>query len=86
MWKEYNSDKIFFVHKHGRRFIVLYTNMASVTSYVNDLFVKVFMIIFQETTKFLIYSGLKEVQTFAKFWPYLKSYFFQVTQFISSLV
>ena len=30
--------------------------------------------------------GLKEVQTFANFWPYLKTYFLQVTQFISSSV
>ena len=27
MWKEFNSHRIFFIHKHGRRFIVLYTNM-----------------------------------------------------------
>ena len=27
----------FSVHKHGRRFIVLYTNMAAVTSFENDL-------------------------------------------------
>ena len=40
MWKEFNSHRIFFVHKHGRRFIVLYTNMAAVTSCENDLFVK----------------------------------------------
>ena len=38
MWKEFNSHRIFFVHKHGRRFIVLYTNMAAVTSCENDLF------------------------------------------------
>ena len=38
MWKEYNSHRIFLVHKHGRRFIVLYTNMAAVTSCKNDLF------------------------------------------------
>ena len=37
MWKEFNSHIIFFVHKHGRRFIVLYTNMAAVTSFENDL-------------------------------------------------
>ena len=28
----------FFVHKHGRRFIILYTNMAAVTSCENDPF------------------------------------------------
>ena len=28
---------MFFVHKHGRRVIVLYTNMAAVTSCENDL-------------------------------------------------
>ena len=37
MWKEFNSHRIFFVHKHGRRFIVLYTNVAAVTSCENDL-------------------------------------------------
>ena len=37
MWKEFNSHRIFFVHKHGRRFIVLHTNMAAVTSCENDL-------------------------------------------------
>ena len=37
MWKEFNSHRIFFVHKHGRRVIVLYTNMAVVTSCENDL-------------------------------------------------
>ena len=29
MWKEFNSHRIFFVHKHGSRFIILYTNMAA---------------------------------------------------------
>ena len=38
MWKEYNSHRIFLVHKHGCRFILLYTNMAAVTSCKNDLF------------------------------------------------
>ena len=28
---------MFFVHKHGRRFIILYTNMAAVTSCENGL-------------------------------------------------
>ena len=48
MLKEFNSHKIFFgtqtwppihcfVHKYGRRFIVLYTNMAAVASCENDL-------------------------------------------------
>ena len=37
MWKEFNSHTMFFVHKHGRRVIVLYTNMAAVTSCENDL-------------------------------------------------
>ena len=36
MWKEFNSHRI-FSHKHGRRFVVLYTNMAAVTSCENDL-------------------------------------------------
>ena len=86
MWKEYNSHRIFFVHKHGRRFIVLYTNMAAVTSCENGLFVEVLMIMSREQQNFYFHSGLKEVQTFAKFWPYLKTYFFQVTQFVSCLV
>ena len=38
IWKEFNSHRIFFVHKYGRRSIVLYTNMAAVTSCENDLF------------------------------------------------
>ena len=37
MSKEFNSHRIFFIHKHGRRFIVLYTNMAVVMSCENDL-------------------------------------------------
>ena len=37
MSKEFNSNRIFFIHKHGRRFIVLYTNMAVVMSCENDL-------------------------------------------------
>ena len=37
MWKEFNSHRIFFVHTHGRRFIVLYINMATVMSCENDL-------------------------------------------------
>ena len=37
MWKEFDSHWIFFVHKHDRWFIVLYTNMAVVTSCENDL-------------------------------------------------
>ena len=38
MWKEFNSQRIFFfVHKHDRRFIVLYTNTAAVTSRENEL-------------------------------------------------
>ena len=31
----------------------------------------------REQQNFYFYSGLKEVQTFAKFWPYLKTYFLQ---------
>ena len=39
MCKEFNSHGIFFfAHKHGRRFIVLYTNMAAVTSCENVLY------------------------------------------------
>ena len=38
MWKEFNSHRIFFVHKDGRRFIVFCTNMAAVTSCENDLY------------------------------------------------
>ena len=37
MLKEFNSHRIFFVDKHGRRFIVLYINMATVMSCENDL-------------------------------------------------
>ena len=37
MCKEFNSHTMFFVHKNGRRFIVLYTNMAAMTSCENDL-------------------------------------------------
>ena len=37
--KEFNFYKMFFVHKHGRWFIVLYTNMATVTSCENDLYI-----------------------------------------------
>ena len=37
MWKELNSHTIFYVHKYGRQFIVLFTNMAAVTSCENDL-------------------------------------------------
>ena len=37
MWKQFNSQRIFLVYKHGRRFIVLYTNMAAVTSCENDV-------------------------------------------------
>ena len=77
MWKEYNSQRIFFctqtwppihcfVHKHGRRFIVLYTNMAAVTSCENDLFVKVFMIIFPGKTKLLILFGSSRSADFCK--------------------
>ena len=29
MWQEFSSYRIFFVHKQGPRFIVLYTNMAA---------------------------------------------------------
>ena len=39
LWKEFNSYRMFFVHKHGRWFIVLYTNMATVTSCENDLYI-----------------------------------------------
>ena len=38
--KKVQFPQDFFVHKHGRRFIVLYTNMEAVTSCENDLFVK----------------------------------------------
>ena len=31
MWKQFNSHRVFLVYKHGRRFIVLYTNMAAVS-------------------------------------------------------
>ena len=37
MWKEFNSHRIFLVHTHGPRFIVLYTSMAAVTPCENDL-------------------------------------------------
>ena len=35
--KSLTSPGLFRVHQHGRRFIVLYTNMATVTSCENDL-------------------------------------------------
>ena len=38
MRKEFNSQRIFGVHQHGRRFIVLETNMAAVKSCENALF------------------------------------------------
>ena len=36
--EESNSHRIGLVHQHGRRFIVLYTNMAAVTSCENALY------------------------------------------------
>ena len=45
MSKEFDSHRIFFVHKHGRRSIVLYTNMAAVTSCENDLYSRKCLII-----------------------------------------
>ena len=38
MWKEFNSYRIFLVHKLGHRFIVLNTNVVTVTSCKNNLF------------------------------------------------
>ena len=38
MWKDLNSHSNFFVHKHGRPFIVLYINLAAVTTCENDLY------------------------------------------------
>ena len=35
--KQFNHHRPFLVHQHGRRSIVLYTNMAAVTSCENDL-------------------------------------------------
>ena len=40
MKKVFNPHRIFLVHQHGRCFIVLYTNMAAVTSCENDLLAK----------------------------------------------
>ena len=37
MRKEFYPHRTFVVHRHNRHFIVLYTNMAAVTSYENDL-------------------------------------------------
>ena len=37
MRKQFNHHRPFLVHQHGRRSIVLYTNMAAVTSCENDL-------------------------------------------------
>ena len=37
MRKQFNHDRPFLVHQHGRRSIILYTNMAAVTSCENDL-------------------------------------------------
>ena len=37
-----NLHKIFFVHQHGCRFIVLYTNIAAVMSSENDLILTIF--------------------------------------------
>ena len=37
MRKQFNHHRPFLVHKHDRRSIVLYTNMAAVTSCENDL-------------------------------------------------
>ena len=39
LWEEFNSYRILFVHKHGRRFIVLFINMAAVTSCENEILV-----------------------------------------------
>ena len=38
MWKEFNSYRIFLVHKLGHRFIVLNTNVVTVTSCKKNLF------------------------------------------------
>ena len=38
MRKEFNSQRISLVHQHGRRFIVLNTNMAALTSRENALY------------------------------------------------
>ena len=35
--KAFSPQRIFSIHQHGRRFFVLYTNMAAVTSCDNDL-------------------------------------------------
>ena len=35
--KEFNSQRIFLVHQHGRRFIVLDTNMVALTLCENTL-------------------------------------------------
>ena len=40
MTKEFNSRRIFPVHQHGGHSIVLYTNMAAVTSCENNLYSK----------------------------------------------
>ena len=37
MRKQFNHDRPFLVDQHGRRSIILYTNMAAVTSCENDL-------------------------------------------------
>ena len=71
MWKEFNSHRIFLVHKHGRRFILLYTNMAAVTSCENALYSSsIILWIFFRHPKFLSRNG-----TFLQFnWRYLTSY------------
>ena len=40
MRKEFNSRRIFPVHRNGGHFIVLYINMASMTSWENNLYSK----------------------------------------------
>ena len=62
MWKEYNSQRIFFVHKHGRRFIVLYTNMAANSLFCTQIWPRIHCFVHKHDRRFIVlYTNMAAV-------------------------
>ena len=66
-WKEFNSHRIFFEHKYGCRSIVLYTNMASMMSWENNLLAD------QSPTSILMLQMV--IQAITSWWFWLSIWF-----------
>ena len=71
MWKEYNSQRIFFVHKYGRRFNVLYRNMAANSLFCTEIWPRIHCFVQKYGREFnVLYTNMAANSLFCtQTWP-----------------